>query len=168
MTCPAIAARLMPAATIAGAVLSDLGALLARITLGQAFMLTGLGKLRHLDRTTEFFTNLGIPAPHLHAMGIGALELVGGTLLIVGFAVRPFSALLLATMAVAILTADRSDFVGALAVSPDKGLTDVVPWMFGLILLGLLAHGSGRLGVDHWLWRRCTAAGAPKKTLTAG
>ena len=142
--------------TIAQGVGHDLAAVAIRITIGQAFALTGLGKLRHLERTTSFFESLGIPAPGLHAAGVGVLELVGGIALILGLAVRPFATLLFATMTVAILTADRADFLGALAISPEKGLTDIVPWMFGLFLFGLLVHGGGRVSMD-WLilawWR---------------
>lgn len=138
-------------------VLADASALAIRITIGQTFVLTGLGKLRNLGQTTEFFAGLGIPAPGLHAVGIGTLEMVGGGMLIIGLGVRPFAALLLATMAVAIATADRGSFIAALALAPDKGLTDVVPWMFGILLLALLAHGGGRVALDRvvgWWWQR--------------
>lgn len=137
------------------AVAAEIFAVLARVTLGQAFIIAGLGKLQHIDNTTTFFASLGIPLPGIHAVGIGCLELVGGALLVLGLAVRPVACLLLATMAVAILTAHRADFVAALALYPDKGLTEVVPWMFGLILCGLVAHGAGRLSLDRLVWRRC-------------
>lgn len=149
MNVRALAARAggLATCTAAGA-----AALLVRVTLGQAFMLTGLGKLRNLERTTGFFDSLGIPLPGVHAVGIGCLELVGGALLIVGFVVRPVAALLLATMAVAILTADRAGFTAALATAPETGLTDVVPWMYALLLLGLLGHGAGRISIDRLVW----------------
>lgn len=129
---------------------AEVGALLARLSIGQAFMLTGWGKLHNLERTGQFFESLGIPAPGAHALGIGVLELVGGALLILGLGVRPVSALLLATMTVAIMTAHHSEFIDALAVSPDKGVTDITPWMYGLVLLALLAHGAGSLSIDRW------------------
>ncbi len=144
----------------------EAGLLLSRLTIGQAFLLTGLGKLRNLDATTGFFASLGIPAPGLHAAAIGGLELVGGGLLIIGLAVRPTAFLLLATMAVAILTAHRGEFTAALALSPESGLTDLVPWMFGLVLLPLLAHGGGRLAIDRLIHGRCATAG-PDGTLSS-
>ncbi|MBN8526008.1 MAG: DoxX family protein [Planctomycetes bacterium] len=141
---------------------ADAAALLARLTIGQAFALAGLGKLRNLDRTGEFFASLGIPAPGVHAVAIGGLELVGGCVLVLGLATRPAAFLLLGTMAVAILTAHRGEFAGALAIAPDTGLTDVVPWMFAIILLPLLAHGGGRLAIDRLLCRHpCAAAASP-------
>lgn len=151
--------RLMaPIPCIAG----ETGLLLSRITIGQAFLLAGLGKLRNLEATTGFFTSLGIPAPGLHAAAIGGLELVGGGLLIIGLAVRPTAFLLLATMAVAILTAHRGEFTAAMAIAPEAGLTDLVPWMFALVLLPLLAYGGGRIAVDR-LIHSGKAAGADGK-----
>lgn len=147
----AVAARCQPMA-------ADLTALLARLTLGQAFLLAGLGKLRNIDNTTTFFASLGIPLPGVHAVGIGCLELVGGGLLIIGLGVRPVAVLLLCTMAVALLTAHRAEVVGALAFAPDKGFSDVVPWMFALVLLPLLVHGAGRIAIDRLVCGRCTVA----------
>jgi putative oxidoreductase len=155
--------RLIALTITAQGIAADATALLVRLTIGQAFVLTGLGKLRNLDRTTEFFTSLGIPMPGFHAVAIGSLELIGGALLVIGLAVRPMAVLLVGTMAAAILTADRADFAGALALAPDKGLTDVVPWMFALLLCGLAAHGGGRVSIDRLLapvWRQWTVTPA--------
>jgi uncharacterized membrane protein YphA (DoxX/SURF4 family) len=149
-----------PAAALAG----DAAALLARITIGQAFALAGLGKLRNHEGTAQFFTSLHIPAPGFHAYAIGGLELVGGCLLILGLGVRPTAFLLLGTMAVAILAADREAFAAALAISPDKGLTDLVPWMFAIILLPLLAHGGGRAALDRLVCRMCRKLSSPQPT----
>ena len=143
------------------AIAEEAGLLLARLTLGQAFVLTGLGKLRHLDATAAFFASLGIPAPGLHAVGIGGLELAGGALLILGLAVRPVAFLLLGTMAVAILTAHRADLAAALVPAPEAGLTDLTPWMFGLVLLPLLAQGGGRIALDRLLCRRSPPISSP-------
>ena len=149
--------RIRALAAPATAITGDLAALLARLTIGHAFALTGLGKLKNHSGTTEFFASLNIPAPGLHAWAIGGLELVGGCLLVLGLGVRPVAFLLLATMAAAILTADRAAFLAALAISPDSGLADVVPWMFAIVLLPLLAHGGGRTALDRLL----TRSGAP-------
>ena len=135
-------------------VAADATALLIRLTIGQAFLLTGLGKLRNHERTADFFASLGIPAPGLQAWFIGGLEMVGGGLLLLGLVTRPIATLLLGTMAVAILTADREDFLGALALSPEKGLTDVVPWIYGLLLLALIAHGAGRVSLDRLIFAK--------------
>lgn len=141
--------RLRRLAAPVPALAGEAGLILSRLTIGQAFLLTGLGKLRNLESTTAFFGSLGIPAPGLHAAAIGGLELVGGGLLIIGLAVRPTAFLLIATMVVAIATAHRGDLAAAIAIAPDPGLTGLVPWMFALVLLPLLAQGGGRLSIDR-------------------
>lgn len=141
---------------------ADIGALLVRISIGQAFILTGLGKLQNHERTAGFFESLGIPLPGAHAWFIGGLELVGGGLLILGLVTRPTAFLLLCTMAVAILTAHRSEFLDALAWSPENGLTDLAPWMYGLLLLVLLGYGAGRLSLDQLIWKKKPAPGKPE------
>ncbi|MBK9385483.1 MAG: DoxX family protein [Planctomycetes bacterium] len=134
--------------------LAPLAALLTRAVLGHAFVLTGLGKLRNLERTSEFFASLGIPLPGAHAIGIGLLELVGGALLVLGFQTRSFAALLSATMLVALATADRGTLLEYLQLSGDPGFTQVVPLTF-LVLLGwLFVNGAGRWSLDQRLASR--------------
>ncbi len=135
---------------------------LTRLTLGQAFMQAGWGKLNAIERTTGFFQDQGIPFPHANTIFIGSLELVGGALLIVGLVLRPVATLLLATMVVAILTAHRADFLSALALNPEKGLTDLTPWMFGLLLLWLIGNGAGALSLDRLIAARKSKPLAPR------
>ena len=40
---------------------------LARLTVGVVFFQSGWGKLHSLDKVTDFFTELGIPAPYFQA-----------------------------------------------------------------------------------------------------
>ncbi len=145
--------RLACVATLA----RDAAALLTRLTIGQAFAQAGLGKLKNLDPVVEYFTLLGIPFAKLQAPMVATLEFVGGLALILGLATRAFSLLLLGTMAVAILTAHRAEFWAGLHWWPEEGLTEVVPWMYGLALLWLIAVGPGRVSLDRavlaW-WRR--------------
>lgn len=146
----------------ASRIAADLGTLLMRLTIGHAFILAGLGKLQNHARTAGFFESLGIPLPGAHAWAIGGLELIGGGLLILGLVTRPTAFLLLCTMAVAILTAHRGEFLDALALSPEKGLTDIAAWMYGLLLLVLLAYGAGRLSLDQLVWKKKPAPGKPE------
>ena len=56
-----------------------------RIALGVIFIDAGLGKWRRGIRGTgDWFQSLGFPLPHLLAMGVASLELVGGALLLLG------------------------------------------------------------------------------------
>jgi len=54
---------------------------------------------------------------------------------------------------VAIATADREDFVGALQGSGEKGLTDVVPFVYLLFLVWLVLYGPGPVSLDALLAR---------------
>jgi putative oxidoreductase len=129
--------------------LAPLAALLTRAVLGHAFVLTGLGKLRNLERTGEYFASLGIPLPGAHAVGIGLLELVGGALLVLGWQTRTSAALLSATMLVALGTADRGELIRFLRLSGEPGFTEVLPLTFLALLGWLFAHGAGAWSLDR-------------------
>lgn len=127
--------------------------LMGRLVIGYAFTQTGLGKWRHFDNTVGFFTQIGIPAPAANAAFIATLELVGGWALIFGLGTRLFSLLLSSTMVVALLTADRDSFIGALTGTSDSGLLDVTPVPFLITLLLLAAFGAGPLAIDYFFGR---------------
>lgn len=119
---------------------------------GWSFAQTGWGKLMHLDRTANFFAELGIPAPKLNAIMAGSTECFGGALLLVGLGSRLVSVPLAGTMAVAYLTADR-EAVQAIFSDPDK-FVSAAPFQFLLVSVLVLAFGPGKLSVDHLLARR--------------
>ncbi|MFM2091423.1 MAG: inner membrane protein YphA [Planctomycetota bacterium] len=145
---------------------ADAVPLIARLTLGQAFILAGSGKLRNIERTTAFFTDLGLPAPGVHAVGIGTIETLGGVLLVAGLWTRPAATVLAAVMLGALATAHRDEVLAALRFVPESGLGDLVPWTYALILALLAVLGPGRVAVDHLigcggggcLWHRRPAA----------
>ena len=122
--------------------------LLTRLVIGYAFYLTGKGKLANFDRTVGFFTDLGIPAPELNAAFVSRLEFWGGLLLVVGLLTRLVAAGLSSTMVVAMLTADKENFLNALKGVGDAGLTDIVPVVFLLFLVYLVIYGPGVLSLD--------------------
>ncbi|MCZ7645756.1 MAG: DoxX family protein [Planctomycetota bacterium] len=126
-----------------------LAPLLTRVILGVAFFYTGKGKLAHLDGTTAFFEHLGIPAPGFHAVFVGGLELVGGIALALGVATRLFSAGLLGTMAVALLTAHRQEAVDALKEVDFGTLIGIAPVPFAIGLLWLVFYGPGLASLDR-------------------
>ncbi len=134
--------------------------LATRLVIGQAFILSGWGKLHNLDGVIKFFTGLGIPMPEANAHFIACLEFFGGIALVLGLGTRLFGALLSSTMVVAMLTADREDFLKAFALWPDKGLVDLTPFAYLLFLLWLVARGPGFVSVDTiiaWAWYRRAA-----------
>lgn len=141
--------------------------LLTRIVIGHAFLQTGIGKLQSLPDVIAFFASLGLPAPAANATFIASLEAVGGIALILGLGTNLFAALLSSTMVVALLTADRAAFLGAVTGSSEQGLTDVVPVIFLMPLTWLVAFGAGPLSADHALRKlfRPSAASAPTQVL---
>jgi putative oxidoreductase len=122
--------------------LDGVGPLLARLTLGVTFVGTGLGKLQHLEKVTAFFTALGLPAPHFQATLVGTTELVGGALVIAGFASRLASLPLLFTMIVALLTAKRADISGV------TDLLATLEWTYLVMFAWLALSGPGRFSID--------------------
>ncbi len=144
--------------------LSFIAPLATRITLGLGFVQTGNGKLHNLERTTQFFASLGIPAPGLNALFIGSLELVGGAALVIGLLTRPFAALLTSTMVVALLTADRSSFLESWTQASDKSPTDIAAFVFLLLLLWLVFLGPGKASVDEFIVRRLARSSEPTGT----
>ena len=119
--------------------------LVARITLGVLFVSTGWGKVHDLDKVTGFFTDLGIPMPHVNAVMVSFVELIGGALLLVGLASRLAALPLMASMAVAILTAQRAQVHGL----PD--LFGLVEWTYLALLLWVALAGPGKVSLDHLL-----------------
>jgi putative oxidoreductase len=133
--------------------LAFLPPLLTRLVVGQAFFLTGRGKLEHFENTVQFFTSLGIPLPELNAAFVSRLEFYGGIALVLGLLTRFAAAGLASTMLVALATADNQNFVAALRMSGDQGLTDIVPFVYLLFLAWLAIAGPGPLSLDALLGR---------------
>lgn len=119
--------------------------LIARLTLGVLFVSTGWGKVHDLDKVTGFFAELGIPLPHANAVMVSLVELIGGSLLLVGLGSRLAAVPLIASMAVAILTAQRENVHNL----PD--LFGLVEWTYLALLLWVAVAGPGKASLDHWL-----------------
>jgi putative oxidoreductase len=117
-----------------------------RLLYGGQFIMTGHGKLIHLDRTTQFFTDLHIPAPGFHAVLVGCTEFFGGSLLVLGLGTRLAAVPLTISMLVAYLTAERAEAFKSL-----DNFTSAAPYQFLLACLILMAFGPGKVAVDAWL-----------------
>jgi len=122
---------------------SWLGPLLVRLTLGVAFVLTGWGKLHHLDSVTEYFTTLHIPLPHANAVVVSTIEFAGGILLILGLGTRIAALLLIGVMAVAILTAKLPEAESWLDLFSTIELTYLVTFVW------LAVAGGGAASLDR-------------------
>lgn len=122
-----------------------------RLYWGWQFAQSGWGKLHHLDRVTDFFTTLNLPQPHLTAVLVSLLELVGGILLAVGLGTRLISLVLFVNMTVAYWTAEMDAFVKILS-DPDK-FTGAAAYTFWFATLIILVFGPGLWALDTLLAR---------------
>ena len=135
--------------------ISWVGPLALRLSLGAVFLGTGWGKLHNLGQVTSLFTELGIPFPAAQATMVSGIELVGGTLILVGLFTR-FAALpLLGTMVVAILTAKRPEIDGIRTLLA----FDEFNYLAGF--LWLFVAGPGKASLDALLFRRSAALPRP-------
>lgn len=122
--------------------------LVARLITGWIFLWSGWGKLNNLDGVIEYFTELGIPAAGVQAPFIATLELVGGTLLIVGLGTRFFSFMLSCTMLVALMTALRED------IETLGDLFGTSEFLYIALFIVLMVQGGGMMSLDYLLRRR--------------
>ena len=124
-----------------------LAPLLARITVGVVFAVTGWGKLNNLEKITAFFGELGIPYPQFQAPFASATEFVCGTLLVVGMATRVASIPLIIVMLVAIATAQWEN------IDSLSALLGTVEWAYVAIFAWLALAGPGPISLDYLLGR---------------
>jgi putative oxidoreductase len=126
--------------------------LIVRLYWGVQMALTGWGKLHTLDRVTNFFTTLGIPAPGVNAVFIAVLEFVGGILFALGLGSRLIALLFVGDMLVALYTADREALFSIFS-DPDKFYA-ASPYTFLVAALIILIAGPGRISIDAILAKR--------------
>jgi putative oxidoreductase len=126
--------------------------LAVRLYWGWQFIEDGWGKLHNLEKVTEFFTSLGLPAPGLTATFIGGLELVGGVLLALGLGSRLIALLLTGNMLTAYITADREALFSIFS-DPDK-FYGASPYTYLFASLVVLIFGPGKFSVDAWLEKK--------------
>jgi putative oxidoreductase len=123
--------------------------LAVRLYWGWQLVQSGWGKLHNLAGVTEFFTSLGLPAPHFTAIVISNLELFGGALLALGLGSRLIGLVLTGNMVMAYVTADRE---ALLSIFSDPGkFYNADPFTFLMASLLVLVFGAGYLSVDRVL-----------------
>jgi len=123
-----------------------------RLYWGSQLCQDGWGKLTHLDKVTDFFTTLNLPAPHATAIFVGLVELCGGALFLVGLATRLVSLVLFVNMTVAFLAAEKDAFLSVF-FDPDKfqAASAYNDWFAALLIL---IFGPGLFSLDRLLARR--------------
>jgi putative oxidoreductase len=131
-----------------------------RLYWGWQFAQDGWGKLTHLDKVTQFFSSLSLPAPGVAALTVALIELAGGTLFALGIASRLVSLILFLNMTMAYLSVpdDRTNFFHILSKPDDfYGASPYTYWFAALLILIL---GPGVFAVDWIIARRF---GYPRK-----
>lgn len=124
-----------------------------RLYWGWQFAQDGWGKLTHLDKVTDFFTSLSLPAPHMTALCVALVELVGGILFALGIASRLTSLVLFVNMTVAYLSVpdDRVNF--SHIISKPEDFYNATPYTYWFAALLILILGPGSLAVDTLIKR---------------
>ncbi len=125
--------------------------LATRIVIGLAFYQAGSGKFRHFENVIGFFQGIGIPFPAFNAGLVASMETVGGIMLILGLFTRFFASALSITMVVALLTADKAEFLASWGSAAESSPTDITAFVFLLFLLWLIVYGAGKLSLDALL-----------------
>jgi putative oxidoreductase len=129
------------------------GPLALRLSLGSVFLGTGWGKLHNLSQVTSFFTELGVPFAAVQAPVIASIELVGGTLILLGLFTRLAAVPLMGIMAVAILTAKRPEIDGIRTLLAFDEFTYLAGFLW------LFVAGAGKASLDALLFARKDAHG---------
>ena len=139
---------------------------LIRLLVGGVFLAEGVQKFLYPDALgAGRFAKIGIPWPAFTGPFVGAVETIGGILLIVGFLTRPAAALLLADITVAILSTKIPILLGH-AYGPfslpkldrygfwsflHESRTDFCMWLGSLFLILV---GAGSASLDAAIQRR--------------
>lgn len=117
--------------------------LLVRLVLAYGFYHPAMMKWQDIDGIADWFSSIGIPAPHLNAYLATYTEILGVILLTLGLGVRWISIPLIITMLVAIKTVHWANGFEA----GNNGFE--IPLYYILFLLLLLAQGAGRISLDE-------------------
>jgi putative oxidoreductase len=120
--------------------------LFVRVYWGWQLWQSGWGKLHNLDKVTEFFTSLNMPAPAQMAVFIACVEFLGGILFALGAFSRLTSVVLTVNLTMAYILADREALFSIFS-NPDK-FTAAAPFNFLVASLIVLIFGAGMISVD--------------------
>src|SRR5215472_16365365 len=135
--------------------LEEFAVLLARISVGVFFAISGGNKLFFASHYKEMYDTIagaGIPFPHVMTYFVSSVEFVCGCLLIIGLLSTFCCVAFIIDMIVAITTVQLATITKALSfidwLDDFLYLPEV---MYIIIFLWLISSGPGRLSVDHWI-----------------
>lgn len=125
-----------------------------RLYWGFQFAQDGWGKLTHLDKVTDFFATLNLPAPHMTALIVALIEFGGGIFFALGIASRLTSFILFVNMTMAYLSVpdDRVNFSHIFTKPEDfYGASPYTYWFAAFLILIL---GPGLFAIDTLVQHR--------------
>lgn len=125
-----------------------LGQWLSRAIIGYVFILSGWGKLHHLDKVVSFFKSLGIPLPEVHAPFVAAMELGCGAFILIGLLTQLASIPLIVIMGMAVATAKMEEIHNV------NDLFTTYEFIYIAILFWLMSEGPGPISVDQLMGRK--------------
>jgi putative oxidoreductase len=131
---------------------------LSRAFVALIFIVSGLGKVAAFTGVAGMMGAAGFPAPSLFLAAAIAIEVVGGTLLLLGWQTRP------ATIALIVFLVPATIVFHALPMSAGGPAvqTQMVEVLKNLAIIGallkFLADGAGAFGIDTVQVRRVTSA----------
>jgi putative oxidoreductase len=126
--------------------------LFIRIYWGVQLIQTGWGKLHHLDKVTEYFRSINVPMPGPTAHFVGALELVGGILLVLGLGSRLISAILTINLINAYWFGDHDALLSFFSEPGKFYAAD--PFTFLFVSVIVLLFGPGCISLDTLIRKR--------------
>ena len=138
--------------------------LLARLSLGAFFVISGGNKLFVAAHTREMYETIagaGIPIPRVMAYFVSSVEFICGSLLVIGLLSSLCCIALIFDMIVAIATVQLATIA--------KGLS-FIDWLddflylpevlYIIIFIWLICSGPGRVSVDHAVGRQIARSAA--------
>ncbi len=154
MNTPGLRTRISDAYSLLARVVSYLQSpllLVLRVYWGSSFFQTGLGKLQHLEKITNYFASMHIPNPGFNATLVGCTECFGGLFLLVGFACRLTTIPLIITM-ISAYAFDSDEHAKALGFFTDQDtFIGSTPLTYLIVVLVVFAFGPGFFSVDRLL-----------------
>jgi putative oxidoreductase len=133
---------------------------IGRVLLALIFVLSGISKLGAIAATSAHMASAGIPYSNDLVWGAVALELGGGTLLIVGLLTRLVGlAFFFYTLTLAVIFHAYWTMTGAAAHAQYSVFFEHIAIMGGMLYVA--AFGAGPYSLDSLIWRQQSATAVP-------
>lgn len=128
--------------------------LIGRVSIGSLFLFSGIAKLYMIEGVVSTVASLSLPYPELITYTVIGIEIVFGSLVVIGLLTH-ISASLLALFTILTIVLIHNSF-------SDTSLLKNIAILGGLCYL--LGHGPGRISADYFM-RRTPLPQASKKDL---